>query len=1159
MTEELKQWGEDYKLQIVEVEEKVYKVGEETYLLVDPKPVLGDEIIFDENFNLILSDTEIDLAEKIAADYLLFKFGDNFYYSDRIESPILYEFKYKGEPDLTFPVYFPFLGVHGGYDLCNGSRPYSAWCKKAKWLGIPILGICEENTLAGAIVFEEACEKEGIKSIIGEMVTVKHDTGILYQVRLYCKNREGWKSLLEINTHLNVRNRGFILQKDLLDNHNELICILLPDISLGQIYESYIKVFGDRLFFDFDTTEWASQSKEKISLDFLNDYLKNYRTKIKPVLIGDAYYLDQPDSRVRKILNQIGKVNFKNQSNHQSLKSFDEYLLSASELFGDDFDRCYSLLEEATDNVINTFKDIDFKTITGKFYLPLYEMSDEEAKLGLSSEDLLWHYLGENIDRKLKSVPKELHDTYYTRLETEFAVIQKGGFVDYFLILADIFRWCKIQGIWTGVGRGSAAGCLISYFLDIVLVDPIKYGLLFERFLNEGRLGKSLPDIDSDIQGERRDEVKRYIEEKYGKDYVISIGTYGTFKLKNTIKDIARINGVDSAKTNFITAALDTEGSFSYFFKLASLRPPVKEFAQIYHKVVEDIPLCLNQPKNASVHAAGVVIVPKEFGTVYNQLPVKMVEGGHLVSEWEGTYIDTAGFLKCDILGIKQLDKFAMIDRLIQSQLQESTSFETIELDNEQVFNYFRAGFNEDVFQFGAAGLKAYCKELLPDTIEDLIATVALYRPGPIESGAHKRYAKIKNGKESPEYDEGIKHITSVTHGEIIYQEQIMQVFRDVGGFTLVEADELRKVIAKTGMEISKKKEILGKFIDRFIEEGGKRGVSQAGCEHLWDKIEKFATYSFNRSHAACYAITGYYSQWYKVQYPLQFWTVALHYSDQKDVAGRIVEIQKISSIKIAGIDINGSALSFTSNVEKGTIYWALSSVKWVGEKVVESILEEREKGGEFYSFEEFIQRTASYRAINKRAITHLILTGAFDSLYNVYGEDTFTIQRREEILKEYYKLLNLELPQEYLECKNWKEHEWVLKQKELAGFGYIDYLKVIKRSELASKITLYKENNDILHLNLEDYTTQQKALVAGLLVKVTERNSKRGKFAQLEIVDNTDTIYVTMWNESYEEISTQIKKSENKVILLTGNIVYDNYKNMNVIHTDNKTKIELI
>lgn len=1154
MTDQLRQWIEDNKLQVQEISEGIYSIGEVIFVLVTPKE---DNKVFDESFSLILSDLEYEQAE--SADYLLFKFGDRFYYSDKIESPVLYDFKYFGEPDLIFPIKFPFLGVHGGYDLCNGSRTYSAWCKKAKWLGIDKLGICEENTLAGVVAFEEACQKAGIKSIVGEMVTVQHPDGTQYQIKLYCKDVIGWKSLLRINTELNVKNHGFIYQENLFELIEGLICVLTPDISLDLVYEDYRKAFGENLYYDFDTVEWASQSKEKITLGNLQEYLSNYTEKIQAVLIGDAYYLDQLDSRIRKTLNSIGKVNFKNQSNYQNFKSFDEYLLSASELFEDET-KCYTLLEKAVQTTTRIFKDIDFNTITGQFYLPKYEQSKEEELLNLTSEELLWHYLTNNLDRKLKNVSEDQWQVYLDRIDREFEVIKRGGFIDYFLILADMFRWCKLQGIWTGIGRGSAAGCLISYILDIVLVDPIKYGLLFERFLNEGRLGKSLPDIDSDVQGERRDEVKRYIEEKYGRDYVISIGTYGTFKLKNSIKDISRIYGVESIKANFTTAGLNTEGSYSDFFKTASMKPAIKEFSQVFNKVIEDLPLFLNQPKNSSIHAAGVVIVPKEFGTVYQQLPVKATTGGHLVSEWEGGYIDTAGFLKCDILGVKQLDKFAAIDKLIQRDLDHNTCFEDIHLINETVFEYFRAGFNEDVFQFGAAGLKAYCKELLPDNIEDLIATVALYRPGPIESGAHKRYAKIKNGFESAEYDEGTQHITKVTHGQIIYQEQIMQVFRDVGGFSLVEADDLRKVISKTGMEMSKKKEILSKYIERFIEGGAKNGVSKAGCERLWEKIEKFATYSFNRSHAACYAITGYYSQWYKVEYPLQFWTVSLEYAEDKEIAGRIVEIQKTSSITIAGIDINGSKLSFTSNVEKNTIYWALNSVKWVGDKVVESILEEREKNGEFYSFEEFVKRTKGYRAINKRAITHLILTGAFDSIQDiVQSQESFTVQNRGDILKAYFKLLNLELSEEYKGCHLWKEHEWIIKQKELAGFGYIDYQKVIKRSSLSNKISIFKENNDILHIDLAEHTLQQKALVAGLLNKVTERNSKRGKFCQLDLVDNSDIIYITVWNESYESMKEELKKAVGKIILLTGNIVLDNYKNQNVIHTDNRTKIEIV
>ena len=297
--------------------------------------------------------------------------------------------------------------------------------------------------------------------------------------------------------------------------------------------------------------------------------------------------------------------------------------------------------------------------------------------------------------------------------------------------------------------------------------------------------------------------------EKYGYHQVTSIGTYGNFKLKSAVKDIARTRGIDSSLLNYITAFLPSPmqqqpSFFGELFEVASQRKLIYDFVQQNSELIEEVPLCLNQPKNASIHAAGVVIVPKEYGTIYEQMPVKE-QDGVLVSEWEGHFIDDAGFLKIDVLGVQQLDKFAAISKLIQSQLGETiTSFENIPLDDDDVFNLFRQGFNEDVFQLGALGLKAYCKELEPDSIEDLIATVALYRPGPIESGTHKKYIKVKQGIEKSDPDPGCEEITNKTHGLIVYQEQVMQICQHVANFSLVEADDIRKALGKMKPEIVK-------------------------------------------------------------------------------------------------------------------------------------------------------------------------------------------------------------------------------------------------------------------------------------------------------------------------------------------------------------------
>lgn len=1131
----------EHNLLDVEIEGKIATIKDVgKFLILDEK-----QFIFNEDYCLMLTEEEYDLASGV--DYVTFKLGTKWYYTSQLEKPELVEFKYLGKIKSTLPqVDFPLVGIHGGYDLCNGSRPYNDWCVKAKFLGVSTIGISEENTLAGVIAFQKACKQHDLHSVVGETVRVEGSKGNRYYVKLYCVDRESWSNLLQINTWVSVTTKGYIKEEELFKLSKGLICVISPETP-NYVYPQYQQAF-EKLYYGFDLTEWESQDKDEVWLANLQDYITNYTNVIKPVLVNDSYYLDKSDSRIRKILGQVGQSNFRNNSANQYLKSVDDYFLEALELFEDD-NYCYEFLTNAIENTITAFEGIEFKVVTGEFYLPKYQMTEQEASKFSSNEELLWSYIEKGLDEKV--IEKGLDvDTYIKRVDVEIDVIRRGGFIDYFLILADIYRYCNENDIWYGIGRGSAAGCLVSYLCDIVSVDPIEYNLLFERFLNEGRLGKSLPDVDCDFAGERREEIKKYIQQKYGYDYVMSIGTYGTFKLKNAVKDIARTKGIDHTSVNYVTAKFPEPAQqqpqlLHELFQTAVKTKLVYEFLQQSPELIETLPLCLNQPKNASIHAAGMVIVPKEFGTLYQQLPVKE-QDGMLVSEWEGHYIEEGGFLKFDVLGIKQLDKFAAISKLIKQQLGKTVTFKDIELDEQGVLELFRLGYTEDVFQFGAAGLKAYCKELQPDCVEDLIATVALYRPGPIESGTHKKYIKIKNGNELSEPDPGCDNITKNTYGLIVYQEQVMQICQHVANFSLVEADDIRKALGKM------KPEIVKGYRDTFLERAVGNGYDKKKMEVLWAKMEAFAAYAFNRSHAACYGITGYYSQWFKVHYPLQFWTVSLQYSDDTEMAGRISEIQNTSSITVSPVDINKSDLTFRGDVETNSIYWALPSVKWVGDKVVQSILEERANNGDFFSLEEFYTRTKGYSGMNKRAISHLIISGAFDRV-----EGIKSVVERYNLLETFYNFTLTELKEDYVLMKHWSPYQWTLKQKELTGFGIFDFKSIIHQTDLVSKIHKWEENSSFLSQELFE---EKEVLCAGLLANLVERSYKGDrKLAQLEIRDNTDSIFVTLWDEIYIPIRKELKEAQGKVVVLSGKLAYDSYKSANTISSTKTTKIAIV
>lgn len=1326
---ELLQWIENNQLNCIFHKDNLIEINDiGKFLYIKPKTVQSEDNSIKENIIIFNNELQIDEDEDVLlseVDYVLFQFGTKFYYSTKLESPEFNEFKYLGKSNtLIGNVDLPFVGLHSSYDLCNGSRDYDDWCKKAKFLEITTLGICEENTLAGTLAFQKSCKSNEIKSIIGESIDVKAENGDKYPVKIYCKNRDGWRNLMRIDSFINVHNvsEKCVNEEDLFKYSDNLICVLTSHYSLENILQKYKTHFKDNLYYSFDLTEWSAQSKDSDYLNNTKIYLEDYKDKIKPLLIYDAYYLDKEDSQTRKNLHKIGGVGFKNQSNNQYFKDIDSIFLEALELTDED-EKCENFIVDCISNTIEVFSNIEeFSILTGKFYLPVYEMTGEEEQLlinnniEINNEALLRFYVTRGLQEK-RLIGNKI---YEDRIETEFEVIKEGGFIDYFLILADIFNFCKEKDIWTGLGRGSAAGSVISFLTNIVLIDPIKYNLLFERFLNRGRLGKSLPDIDSDIQGSRRDEVKRYIEQRYGVDYVASIGTYGTFKIRNLFKDLARIKGANPQQVNYMTAMIEPKYNLRDLIRFAGDKQILKDFLQKYPNLVEDFNYYFNQPKNQSIHPAGVIIVPKKEGEIYDQMPVKLLDGV-LVSQWEGEYADKAGFLKCDILGIKQLDKFASVNKLIKESVDEDIRFDHIPLDDERTFALFKDGLNEDVFQLGAPGLKNYCRELKPDNIEDLIATVALYRPGPIENGTHRKYVKIKNKLEQIEYSEGCKEITRNTFGLIIYQEQVMQVCQRLADFSLVEADEIRKATGKKLLDV------VQSYRDSFVKRAVGNGYSYDNMVELWNKMESFASYAFNRcisggeffykasynkksrssfefsikemyeiknnkeyakitnhlalykkynskygygysfslneekrlvknkikdiryigkrdiyrtttesgkiidttlnhkfptsngekklediditkdklyvnskrevgekgletrfetiksieflkiddvydvemeapyhtfttknnivtsnSHAACYAITGYYSQWYKVHYPLQFWTTSLTYSTDDERLRRISEIVKSSDIKVKSVDINLSTDNFTFDIKSNAIFWSLSSVKWVGDKIVEMMINERKLNGDYYSLEEFYTRVKKQSGVNKRSIKNLIIVGAFDIIENIRD-----IRDRFKLLQLFATLSNSPLSDEELKMEFFKEYEWTIKEKELTELGFVNFEKIYKDLEEGSISKKYQYNDiqDILSLDIEE-VDRKNYVICGFLENIIVRNSKRGKFAQLEIKDNLDSLYITCWNETYEEYKDILDSLKGNIVCINGVLTFDNYKKSNVLHSAKDTKI---
>lgn len=1122
----IKKWIESNHLEVEWLDEKCFSIGDDLYLCIDHKKGR----LFDDQLCLILNNHEAELSEY--CKYLCFNFGGKVYYTpkERLEFNSL---KYRGRA-LALTGH-PHLGVHGGYELCSGSRVYEDWCTKARFLGTKVLGICEHHTLAGVLKFQLACQSNDIKSIIGESFSVK-DPDREYRVKIYAKNEDGWQSLLRLNRIVNVDGRN-ISTEDIFSCTGVIVVIeeLLLDSKTVELY----RMLNEETYYQLDPCQYRSDERDIQKLQALKTYI-NYADQIPPIIVCDSYYLDREDFRVRKLLNQIGSVGFYHQSHDQFFRSREEVIEGLFEMFGTlDQEIVEGLIEFGFDNLESAVDKCEFQIPIGEIKLPKYIMTEKEREIASDNNSLLWTLIEQGLEKKILRGSKGVEE-YIKRLEYEVDVITRGGFIDYFLILHDIVAWCKDNDILTGVGRGSAGGCLVAYLLDITKLDPIEYDLLFERFLNEGRIGKSLPDIDEDFTSEDRPRVKRYIESRYGEENVCSIGTYGTFKTSSALRDLCRVKGVPPQVINYHSVMFsESTDDIATVFKEGIQTSILKKFISENVDAVNNMELILGQPKNASIHAAGVLITPSER-TIFEWMPVRKTEG-LLISEWEGPDLETAGFLKEDILGISQLDKFSDIFKLLRKKGVECPTFENVDYNDPNVYELFKKGWNQDLFHFGSPGLTNYSREVKPENIEDLIAMIALFRPGVMKFGAHEEYVKIKHGKKEVHYDYMLEDITKPTYGILVYQEQIMKTCQVLGGFTLVEGDDIRKALGK------KIPEKIKGYRDKFIQGAIERGCPEYEANNIWNRLEVFAGYGFNRSHAAAYAMTGYFCQYLKYYYPMEYWTVSLQYASQDEIPHRINEIRKFGSIRILPPDINKSEKVFVSDIERQEIYWSLGKISQIGDTTVDFIIEERKQNGEFYSLEEFYSRVPK-RKVNKRVIEHLILAGCFDGIYRVGGE----IGRRQEIMQEFCKLIgDEEKAKEYVTTDNFF---WFVKQKEVSGSGYYEFKEVLKESMIPNAPIRYVEPDLILSPD----TVDKEVIGIGMLTAIQIRKSKRGEFGQITLDHNNQIIEITLWSETWGRYKEDLNNNKNKIVAVLGKVTVDRYKKHNVIHSTDRSVIEV-
>lgn len=679
--------------------------------------------------------------------------------------------------------------------------------------------------------------------------------------------------------------------------------------------------------------------------------------------------------------------------------------------------------------------------------------------------------------------------------------------------------------------------------------SPINFPLVFGQ-------GGAL-DIDTDVPGEYRPAVKQYMENRFGASQVCSVGTYTTLQIKQAINDVGKIYGASIPTLRRLTKMIEDVKTEEDFLKLACKRSEINQFLNKYPEMMNVVFLLLGQQKAASIHACAMMIFPKEK-TMYEWCPVRK-SGDLIVSEWEGGEMDEAGFLKEDILGIEQLDKFTDILNLIEKNTGRKINlYSDIEYDDPEVYRYFANGWLSDIFQFSAKGLCAYTQKLKPKNMDDVVAALSLFRPGPMENGFHMDYIALKNGEKEPEYPIGTEEILKNTYSVWIYQEQIIKAVQILAGFTEEEADIARAAIGKKKMD--KIKKLRPKFVNGYVERFGEKGVTKESAEALWEQMEKFGSYSFNRSHSASYAINAYNSLWLKVHYPLEFWSVALSRASEDDFPQYVNEMQQTEGIEIKPVNINKSDINIVADKKDNSIYWAINATKQVGEKAQNQIMEERSKNGEYFSLAEFIDRhTFKGSAVNKSVIENLIYSGAFDMMDET-REFSNIFSAREFMLGKYREKNKIKIDKEkdeyflaFEKKKIAKDWWWLLQQKNKSGFAFFDYEGLV-REYLKPKV-----RNGVFY-NVEDLqnydgSTYEMVMVGGYVLEVEEREGKKGRFANLLLESNYKFLRVVIFPDDYEENADFFISSKKSILLLSGKANFDKFKEEYVLQVNSNSK----
>ncbi len=1053
---------------------------------------------------------------------------------------------------------FVHLHLHTEYSLLDGAIGIDKLINKAVELKMPAVAVTDHGNVFSALDFYQKALKAGIKPILGCEIYVApgsrfdktapagQNEEASYHLILLARNRQGYKNLVKLVTAAYLE--GFYykprIDKELLAGHSEGLIGLsaclggeIPSLLIQNRYEEakktalhYQNIFGKEDFYlelqDNGIPEQEIVNRELVKL--------SKETGIPLVATNDCHYLDKQDHKAHDALLCIQTGKIVKDANRLRFSSETFYMKTPEEM-----KKAFSQFPEAIANTIKIAERCNLELELGKFHLPHFPVP-----AGYTKESFMAELARKGLEERFAEIAAVRGSDsvdrakYQKRLEFEIQTIEKMGFAGYMLIVSDFIRHAKEQGIPVGPGRGSAAGSLVAYALRITDLDPLPYNLLFERFLNPERI--SMPDIDVDFCQDRRDEVIKYVTEKYGQDHVTQIITYGTMLAKGVIRDVGRVLDIPYSECDKLAKLVPNKLNIT-LKEAMEQEPKFKEISRQDARMAELLDIALNlegQVRHASKHAAGVVISQEPL-TEY--LPLFKTPKDEITTQFDMNGVEKIGLVKFDFLGLRNLTVIRKAEDLINQRQQQAPIAETeafsvsrIPLDDARAFELLGRGDNQGIFQLESSGMRDIILKMKPQCFEDLIALVALYRPGPLGSGMVDDFIKRKKGSTKIVYElPQLESILKDTYGVIVYQEQVMQISSILAGYTLGEADLLRRAMGK------KKPEEMAKQKERFMSGAEKNKIPKGKAEKIFDLMAKFAEYGFNKSHSAAYALISYQTAFLKAHYPVEYMAALLtsEVQDTDKVVKYIYEARQMG-INILPPDVNESRWDFTvveahdrDNIEPGstigTIRFGLAAVKNVGISAIDAIIEARENKGPFSSFADFCNKV-DQRRVNRRVIEALIKCGALDGTGSRRAQMMDGIDmmmnhaakhQEQEAIGQFSIFDTIDTHREAVlpDTREWKESQLLAYEKESMGF----YISGHPLAAFQDDIKRYTSSTTE---TLEQIPDGKEVTICGIIAGLKQKVTKKGdKMAIMNLEDLTGTVEVIVFPELYKTANSML------------------------------------